>query len=236
LGHKESGARRPIPHLEGRVPQTHESFMRHLHRPWFGRLPAALAFTLVASLAVAGPPDTSDRRATEANITRVTTSLLASSQLAHHPLDEQLAGKLLDRYMDALDGTRSLFLRSDVDELAPLRATLALATRADGDTQPAHRIFARFLERLHEQAAFDTQLLKSGHLDFRGKGRIEVDREHAERPRDVAAAHELWRRQLESEYLEEKLGDKPPHDIPAALIRRHELQLKTMSELGDDEV
>ena len=210
--------------------------MRQWHRPWFGRLPAALAFTLVASLAVAGPPDTSDRRATEANITRVTTSLLASSQLAHHPLDEQLAGKLLDRYMDALDGTRSLFLRSDVEELAPLRATLAQATRADGDTQPAHRIFARFLERLHEQVTFDSQVLKAGHLDFRGKERVEIDREHAERPRDLAAAHDLWKRQLQAEVLEEKLGEKPPKDIAAALIRRHELQLKTMSELADDEV
>jgi carboxyl-terminal processing protease len=223
-------------HLERRESETHESGMRQWHRPWFWRLPAALAFTLVASLAVAGPPDTSDRRATEANITRVTTSLLASSQLAHHPLDEQLAGKLLDRYMDALDGTRSLFLRSDVEELAPLRATLAQATRADGDTQPAHRIFARFLERLHEQVTFDSQVLKAGHLDFRGKERVEIDREHAERPRDLAAAHDLWKRQLQAEVLEEKLGEKPPKDIAAALIRRHELQLKTMSELADDEV
>src|SRR6185437_4116074 len=223
-------------HLERRESETHESGMRQWHRPWFWRLPAALAFTLVASLAVAGPPDTSDRRATEANITRVTTSLLASSQLAHHPLDEQLAGKLLDRYMDALDGTRSLFLRSDVEELAPLRATLAQATRADGDTQPAHRIFARFLERLHEQVTFDSQVLKAGHLDFRGKERVEIDREHAERPRDLAAAHDLWKLQLQAEGLGEKLGEKPPKDIAAALIRRHELQLKTMSELADDEV
>ena len=205
-----------------------------LSRTW--RLPAILALTLLTSLTVAGTPETPSQRDTEANITRVTTSLLASSQLAHHPLDMQLAGKLLDRYMDALDGTRSLFLATDVDEWQPMRATLAQATRANGDTQPAHLIFARYLERLRQQVAFDTQLLRAGHFQFRGDDRLQVDREHAERPRDLAAAHELWREQLRAEYLDDKLGDKPSRDIAAALIRRHEQQLKTMSELGNEEV
>ena len=205
-------------------------------RRWSWRLLLIGALTLITSFSVAGPLAPPTPRATEANITRVTTSLLASSQLAHHPLDTQLAGKLLDRYMDALDGARSLFLGTDLAEWAPMRATLAQATRADGDTQAAHVIFARYLERLRDQVAFDTQLLHAGHFEFRGADRVQVDREHAEHPKDLAAAHELWRQQLRAEYLNEKLGDKPPADIGAALIKRHERQLKTMSELGDDEV
>ncbi len=205
-------------------------------RRWSWRLPAIVALTLLTSLSVARSPETPTQRATEANITRVTTSLLASSQLAHHPLDEQLAGRLLDRYLDALDATHSLFLRSDVEEWAPMRATLAQATRVKGDTEPAHLVFSRYLQRLRQQVAFDTQLLRAGHFDFRGDDRVQVDREHAERPRDLAAAHALWREQLRAEYLAEKLADKPPHDIPATLIRRHEQQLKAMSELGNDEV
>src|SRR4051794_1647943 len=59
-----------------------------------------------------------DKATTEANITRIVTSILGESQLAHHPLDEQLAGKLLERYLEALDGNRSLFLQSDVDQFA----------------------------------------------------------------------------------------------------------------------
>jgi carboxyl-terminal processing protease len=209
-------------------------------RRWIWRLPAAvpltLALTLVASLSFAGPPEAPSPRTTEANITRVTASLLASSQLAHHPLDAQLAGKLLDRYMDALDPNRSLFLSSDVGEWAPMRATLAQATLTKGDTGPAHVVFSRYLERLRQQVAFDTQLLRGAEFEFAGDDQLVVDREHAERPRDLAGAQGLWRAQLRAEYLGEKLGDKPPHDISAALIRRHEQQLKLMSELGNDEV
>jgi carboxyl-terminal processing protease len=210
--------------------------MKPPRRIWFRRLPAIGALALIAPFAVARAPETAGPRATEANITRVTTSLLASSQLAHHPLDAQLAAKLLDRYVDALDGTRSLLLASDIDELAPMRATLAQKTRVDGDTEPARIIFARYLERLRQQVAFDTHLLRTEHFAFTGHERVRIERAHAERPRDVAAAHALWREQLRAEVLEEKLAAKPPRDIPAALIRRHEQQLKTMTELGDQEV
>lgn len=204
-------------------------------RSWIRRLSLVLALALMTSSAVARTPDTSPRE-TEAAVTRVTASLLGSSQLAHHPLDEQLAGKLLDRYMDALDGTRSLLLGTDLDELAPMRATLAQKTRVDGDTQAAHLIFARYLQRLRQKVEFETRLLRTERFTFTDRDRILIDRTHEERPRDLAAAQALWRQQLRAEVLEEKLAVKPPKDIAATLIKRHEQQLKTMSALGNEEV
>src|SRR5438105_1840028 len=84
---------------------------------------AASVTVLGALLALVGmsrsvPPAAAaiDARATDANVARLTTELLGHSQFAHHPLDVELAGRLLDRYLDALDGTRSLFFQSDIDE------------------------------------------------------------------------------------------------------------------------
>ena len=76
----------------------------------------------------------------------------------------ELAGKLLDRYLDALDGTRSLFLQSDVDEFARVPRDAAQATRATGDTSAAHAIFARYLERLEQQARYVTEQLQDGEV------------------------------------------------------------------------
>ncbi|HSS38090.1 MAG TPA: S41 family peptidase, partial [Polyangia bacterium] len=197
------------------------------------------AFTLalaISSFAVARPTLPVDARTTEANVARITTSLLAQSQLSHHPLDAQLAGKLLDRYLDALDGSRSLFLKSDVAEFGAMRATLAQSTRADGDTRPAHVIFARYVERLKQKVAFDTTLLKAGGFTFTGHDTFTFDREHAERPADLAGAHELWKQALRAEVLQEKLADKPVADVAGTLIHRHEQQLRTVTTLGDDEV
>ncbi|HVU52369.1 MAG TPA: carboxy terminal-processing peptidase, partial [Polyangia bacterium] len=210
-------------------------------RGWSPRATAGFAAILAAlALAVGGgaraaPP--ADTAATEANITRVVTSVLAESQFAHHPLDDQLAAKLLDRYLEALDGDRSLFLQSDVDGFAGYRATLSRASVA-GDSAPAHAIFARYLERLAQRVAYEAELLKAGGFEFTGHDTFAFDRDRAARPKDLDAARKLWKEALRAEFLQEKLGDAAPKpaEIAKTLARRHEQRLKAMRGLGRDEV
>ena len=145
------------------------------------------AIGLVLTLATVGLGDsTADPRAvaaTEANITRLTAGVLERSQFAHHPLDGELAGKFLDRYLDALDGTRSLLTQADLDEFAAYRKSLPQATRGTGDTTPAHAIFARYLQRLEQRVDHATKLLRSEKFDFTGHDTFSFDRSKAERPR-----------------------------------------------------
>src|SRR5262249_11399132 len=72
-----------------------------------------------------------DQAATTAEITRLTSTILEKSQFAHHPLDNEFAGKFLDRYLDTLDSQHMVFLQSDIDEFSRFRSTLAQATRRD---------------------------------------------------------------------------------------------------------
>jgi carboxyl-terminal processing protease len=180
--------------------------------------------------------DPTTAAATEANITRVTASLLGHSQFAHQALDDELAGRFLARYLDDLDPTRSLFLQSDVKEFARYRTMLARKTLALGDTSAAHGIFARYLQRLEQQAAFTTELLRTTELDFTGHDVYAYDRERADRPRDLEAAQALWRQQLRAEYLQAKLADKKPDEIVRTLTRNQARQLATMKALDDSEV
>jgi carboxyl-terminal processing protease len=199
-------------------------------------VPLALALGLAAAGMAAPPAPGPAGQATERNITKLTVSLLEHSQFAHHPLDREFANTFLDRYLDALDGTRSLFLQADVDEFAPLRATLAQTTRDTGDTAPAHVIFARYLQRLEQSESFVSGLLKAGKFDFTGHDTYSFDRAKAVRPKDMEAAKELWRQQTRAEYLQEKLTDKPAAKIVSTLLRRHQQQLHTMKTLGGDEL
>ncbi len=189
-----------------------------------------------SSSAVSATLGASQQPTTEANITRLTTNILERSQFAHHPLDSELAGKFLDGYLDSLDGSRSLFLESDLAEFAPYRATLAADTRGSGDTSAARAILTRYLERLEQQTAYATELLKTGTFEFTGHDAYSLDREHAERPRDIAAARDLWRQQLRTEYLQEKLTDAAPDKIVETLMHRYAQQLATMKGLDKEEV
>ncbi len=179
---------------------------------------------------------TAAQPSTEANITRLTTDILARSQFAHHPLDAELAGKFLDGYLDTLDATHSLFLSSDLRELATYRTTLAQRTRTMGDTSAARAIMARYLERLEQQSTYATHLLQTETFDFTTHDRYSLDREHAEPPADMTAAQDLWRQRLRAEYLQEKLTDAAPEKIVDALKRRYAEQLATMKALDAEEV
>ena len=198
-------------------------------------LALALALTSAGLGAQLAHPS-ADPPTTEANITRLTTGLLEHSQLAHHPFDGQLAGTVLDHYLDALDGGRSLFLQSDLDQFAVYRATLAQATRGAGDTSAAKAIFARYLERLAQQTAYDSYALRTAKFEFNGHDRYSFDREQARRPATAAEAQAIWWQQLRAEYLQEKLSDKRPEQIVSALESRHGQALRTMKALRSDEV
>jgi carboxyl-terminal processing protease len=210
-----------------------------MKRPIRIAAPLVAAFVLALTTAGLGAQQTElspAAKATEANITRLTASLLEHSQFAHHPLDSEFAAKFLDRYLDALDGSHSLFLQTDLEEFAPYRASLAQATRASGDASAAHVIFARYLQRLEQRVTFVTEAVKGTKFDFTGHDSYSFDRTKAPRPRDLAAAKDLWRQQLRAEYLQEKLGDKKADQIASTLTRRYAQQLRTAKEVNGDEV
>src|SRR5215471_20275687 len=77
----------------------------------------------VAGIATTRPtaPLSGEMESASANIVRLTAEVLERSQFAHHRLDDELAAKFLNRYLDALDGSRTLFFQSDQDEFALLR-------------------------------------------------------------------------------------------------------------------
>ena len=213
--------------------------MRFPSRPASSLLVIALSLAVSTSCFSRGAAPVAvaaDAPTTEANITRLTTGLLGNAQYAHRPFDDALAATLLDRYEDSLDPTRSVLLQSDVDELAKIRPHLAAATAEAGDTRVAHQIFARYLERLGQQAVFMADTLRTSSFDFAEHDVYAYDHEGAPRPRDLAAAKVEWRQQLRAEYLQEKLGDKRPEQIVTTLTERHDRQLRTMQGISRDEV
>src|SRR5262249_22322926 len=144
----------------------------------------------VAAIATMRPtaPLSGEMESVSANIVRLTAEVLERSQFAHHRLDDELAAKFLNRYLDALDGSRTLFFQSDEWLLALVRTPLVAAPRRDGDLSPARAIFQRYLQRLEQHAAFVIAALQTEAFDFSGHDWYEYDRTDAPRPRDLAAA------------------------------------------------
>jgi carboxyl-terminal processing protease len=184
----------------------------------------------------------------------VTGLLLGEYHYLQEPLDTRLSEKFYDGYLDSLDSRHENFLQSDLAEFSIYRTNLDTLTMGKGsaaDLTPAYVIFGRFIERLKQHADYVNDLLKQGAFKFNTDETIQVDRRHEPFPKDLAAAHELWRQQLRYEYLQEKLAQEI-HDtngvvtveLPAGattnivdtLTRHYSWNLRMMTNLDGDSV
>jgi carboxyl-terminal processing protease len=169
-----------------------------------------LFFKLALVLAVAEPVESSTTNAladarTEKNIALVASTLLEKIHYSQKPFDDELSSKLLDRYLDALDPYHHYFLQSDIAEFETYRNRLDDLTAKAGNTHPAHVMFARMHDHAKQRVAYVKELLKTEKFEFTGNDRFTPDRRKLPHPKDVEEAHQLWRQQLRSEFLQEKL-------------------------------
>jgi carboxyl-terminal processing protease len=169
---------------------------------------AALATLLVlAGFSTFGAPLAPG--ANDGRIAYVTARLMEEYHYLQQPLDAEMSKKFFDGYLEALDPRRENFLQSDIAEFSHWRTnldTLTVGTHGMADLTPAFQIFQRFLERLQQHDAYVAELLKQDRFKFTGDEKILLDRRHADYPKDIDEAKQLWHARLRYEYLQEKLS------------------------------
>jgi carboxyl-terminal processing protease len=190
----------------------------------------------------------------DARIAYRTAEFLENLQYSLQPLDKAMSEKFFDGYVGTLDPRRENFLQSDIDGFMHYRTnldTFTIGGRGRADLTPAYEIFERFLERFTQRTDYVNKLLKQDRFRFNTDERILLDRRHAPYPKDLAEAEELWRQQLRSEYLQEKLGlefsptnggtilplpKSADAEIITELARRYNRNLHTTTNLDSDNI
>ena len=206
--------------------------MKKISRSFVAVFVLGLALVTTATVWALRPELRLDATTPDGQITELTAQLLEHGQFSHQPIDNAMATKFLDQYIDSLDGSHELFLQSDIAECHRFLPHRANATVDKGDTRPAHVIFDRYLQRLAERAAFVTKALATEKFDFSGHDRFLADREKAPAPRDETEAHALWHERLQAEVLQEKLVGKKPDQFVQTLTHRSQRQVEMMKKLS----
>lgn len=169
-------------------------------------------------------------------IVQFVAQILQRQHYLRMPINDAVASKFLDRYLDSLDNLHIYFTQADLAEFEKYRLRLDELTVREGNTTPARVIFTRFRERLNEQNEYVQDLLKEGRFDFTGNDRFVTDRKKLPRPADLAAARKLWLNRLRFEYLQEKLNKVVHDDIIKNLSRRYTRVLRMINEYDNDDV
>ena len=168
-------------------------------------------------------------------IASFTAKVLSQSHYRKQRLNEQMSEKFFDQFLDTLDPAHMILLQADVQEFERFRKELDKRTLM-GDTTPAHLIFARYIERIDQQAAFVKDLLRTNTFVFTGNELYELDRKKLPRPQSLDEAKKLWLERLRFEYLQEKLNKEKPEEIVKKITRRYKNVQRILKEFDSGDV
>ena len=145
-------------------------------------------------------------------------------------------------YLDALDPSRSLFTKFDVQRLERLRKPLIRQIR-QGKMELAFSIHNDYLARATERLNYQLGQLQSQPPKVLDTDSLLIRIDRSEQPykKDTGTLHYLWEKQLANEYiliqLQQQSAIKPPPRPPMEqLIHRLQLRLKRLNQIRSEEV
>jgi len=152
-------------------------------------------------------------------------------------VNDSLSSKIFESYLSEIDPARSYFLASDIDEFEPYRYRLD-DSFASGDLEPAFIIFNRYIRRANERLQFRLGRLAGGPNDisFDVNESMDIDREEAPWPADIAELNEISRKTLKNSILNLKLAGKTHDEITEILEKRYENQLARLRLTNSEDV
>jgi carboxyl-terminal processing protease len=221
------------------------------NRPWANRsrwisgiavcacavgLAALLGAAMTPSPAVPAAAATAVLAPTEQEnyVARRVADIVAREHYRRAPLDDHLSSLILDRYLDAIDGSRSYFYASDIAEFERFRYQLDDAIKA-GDVEPAFVIFRRYQQRSRERMAYAVELL-SKKPDFDVDESFNFDREKEPWPANSAEMNELWRKRVKNDELSLVIAGKQWTEAADVLRKRYEHVAKRMDQSKPEDV
>jgi carboxyl-terminal processing protease len=174
------------------------------------------------------PTDT--QRATARKVGRI----LEDQHYSRAAIDDKMSDTIFQRYLEFLDGQRSYFLASDINDFGIYRLRFGDMIRT-GNVDPAYLIFARFQQRNRERLQHAIQLLQT-EPDWTLNESFEFDRTKAPWPADQAAMDELWRKRVKNDALSLMLTGKSWPEAADLLRKRYERVLKRVDQVTSEDV
>src|SRR5947209_14315197 len=112
--------------------------------------------------------------------------LLEEGHYTHQPLNDEMSRKFLRTYLDLLDFSHLFFTQQDIDALDAKYGTSLDDDVLLGNLKPAFEIYDLYTKRVDDRVAKVKEFLKNPPTEFKGDATIELSRQKAPWPKDVA--------------------------------------------------
>ena len=172
----------------------------------------------------------------EANTTEMVVERLEQLHYRKFPFDNTLSEEVFDRYLKDLDGSKSYFLKSDIQDFQRYRDQLD-DSLLKGNLQPGFDIFNRYQQRIVERLEYALSLVKAGmkSFDFTKNETLETDPDKMDWPANEAAMNDLWRKKVKNTIINMRLNGKEDAAILKTLTRRYETNLNRVRQTNAED-
>jgi carboxyl-terminal processing protease len=150
------------------------------------------------------------------------------------PLDDAMSGRMLDRFIESLDGDKMMFLAADIEEFNAYRNSLDDAI-FDQQLDPPFEIYKRYRARTEERTQYARELLKQG-FDFTVDEKYDFNREDLPWAKTAAELNDLWRRRVKNDWLRLKLAGKDDKAIAETLDKRYRGYTDRLGDLDTEDI
>lgn len=167
-------------------------------------------------------------------VMRLVSEVVERQHYRQAALDDDMSSQIFERYLEALDGSRSYLLATDIAEFERLRHELDDAI-ARADAGPAFEIFTRYQQRNREVLRHAIALLDV-EPDFTLDESFRFDRTDEGWPASDAELRDLWRKRVKNDALSLLLAGKTWPEASEVLRKRYERVAKRIEQITADDV
>ncbi|HEX9707056.1 MAG TPA: carboxy terminal-processing peptidase [Steroidobacteraceae bacterium] len=167
-------------------------------------------------------------------VMRLVSEVVERQHYRQTALDDAMSSQIYERYLEALDGSRSYLLASDIAEFERFRYQLDDAIEK-ADAGPAFQIFTRYQERNREVLRHAIALLDV-EPDFTLDESFRFDRTDEGWTSSADELHELWRKRVKNDALSLLLAGKTWPEASDTLRKRYERVAKRIEQITADDV
>ena len=203
-----------------------------------GRATALLTGCMAATLAVGAPSITSDEELVpeirHERIGELVTQFIQKQHYNQVSVDDDLSSRVLDGYLEALDGNRSYLLASDIEFFENYRYSLDDMIKSR-PLDPVYDMFKVYRSRARDRLSHALELLDT-EPDFSVDETYQFDRTEAPWATTDAELDEIWRKRVKSDALRLVLAEKSWEEAQDILSNRYKRVLRRLDQVKTDDV
>ncbi|MBI0027624.1 carboxy terminal-processing peptidase [Gilliamella sp. B14448G11] len=161
------------------------------------------------------------------------TNFFTQAHYRNFALDGAFSAKIFDRYFKMLDGSKAIFIQSDVDTFRN-RQELLGQELLDGNLKTAYDIYNLAMYKRYERYKYALKVLQSP-MDFSTNDEIDFNREDISWPTTEKELDSYWDKRVKYDELSLSLSGKNETQIRETLTKRYNRVLKTIEQSNNED-